>query len=84
MRNRHIPLLCRRCKGPLARQEARCWHCGAERPPDPGLPTPMLRVIEGGGSAPERWPDEAGSSPAELPPVAAGSRTAGRRDPPVI
>ncbi len=27
--NRHIPRLCRSCDAPMARQEDKCWSCGA-------------------------------------------------------
>ena len=29
IRQRHVPLLCGSCQGPLSRQELRCWRCGA-------------------------------------------------------
>lgn len=29
MRERHFPRLCQTCQAPMARQEDRCWSCGA-------------------------------------------------------
>src|SRR5215213_3736474 len=29
MRDRHLPRLCRACRGPMARQQDTCWRCGA-------------------------------------------------------
>ena len=29
IRQRHVPLLCGSCQGPLSRQELTCWRCGA-------------------------------------------------------
>jgi hypothetical protein len=28
MRDRHVPRLCRSCRGPMARQDDACWRCG--------------------------------------------------------
>ncbi|MCW2966334.1 MAG: hypothetical protein JWM71_106 [Solirubrobacteraceae bacterium] len=37
MRGRHFPRLCHVCQAPMARQEATCWHCGAQWQDEPAL-----------------------------------------------
>jgi hypothetical protein len=87
MRDRHIPRLCGSCQAPMARQEDRCWRCGAQWASEETPPT-RLRAIAGGrlahpvadrGRAEMRDDDDrritegdsAGAAPP-LPAVAAG------------
>lgn len=49
MRDRHLPRLCRTCRAPMARQEDRCWRCGARWSTE-AEPRTTLRVIVGGRS----------------------------------
>jgi len=59
MRDRHIPRLCRSCNGPMARQEASCWRCGAQWAPEEA-PRPKLKVAEAPAGT-DGWIDEGGS-----------------------
>ena len=54
MRNRHVPRLCHRCRGPMARQEDGCWRCGTRWAFED---KPALRLITGDADA-DRWTNE--------------------------
>jgi hypothetical protein len=43
MRDRHLPRLCRSCRGPMARQEDACWRCRAPWAAEEPQPT-LLRL----------------------------------------
>jgi hypothetical protein len=48
VRNRHLPRLCRSCRGPMARQEDTCWRCGArcaDELPRAGQPRVVLPIV---------------------------------------
>lgn len=72
MRDRHLSRLCRTCQAPMARQEDRCWRCGARWSTEAEPRTP-LRALIGGGSIDaardpsiaaldaDRWLNEGGS-----------------------
>jgi len=89
MRDRHLPRLCRTCQGPMARQEDRCWRCGARWASEQEPRTP-LRVIVGGASTEgardpgigaleaDRWLDEGGALGFEAGTLSAASTTARR------
>jgi hypothetical protein len=91
MRDRHLPRLCRSCRGPMARQEDTCWRCGArwaaeEQPPTIlCLPVPAVLTITGGDieDAPDaasleadRWVNEGGTFAAPDRAVAPLARVA--------
>jgi hypothetical protein len=83
MRERHLPRLCRACRGPMARQEDTCWRCGTQwatedRPRTPlhvipgGAPTDAVgkaRAVKESRAAMDRWVDEGGRVPFEAAAV---------------
>jgi len=89
MRDRHLPRLCRTCQAPMARQEDRCWRCGARWATEDGPRTP-LRVIVGGASTDgardsgiaaldaDRWLNEGGALDSEAAVLSAALTTARR------
>jgi hypothetical protein len=89
MRDRHLPRLCPTCQAPMARQEDRCWRCGARWATEDG-PRTTLRVIAGGASTDgardpgiaaldvDRWLNEGGSLDSEAGALSAAATTARR------
>jgi hypothetical protein len=75
MRDRHLPRLCRSCRGPMARQADTCWRCGAawaaDRQPAaklrlalPAVLTiPGARIADAAGASLEadRWANDGGA-----------------------
>jgi hypothetical protein len=92
MRDRHLPRLCRSCRGPMARQEDSCWRCGArwaaeEQPPAklrlavPAVLTIPVRIAHAAGPA-SLDADlrlNAGGAVAEPDRAVAAARPGGRR-----
>jgi hypothetical protein len=70
MRDRHLPRLCRSCRGPMARQQDACWRCGARWAAEEPPPT-LLRL-----SVPAVLTVAAGDV-ADAPSAASSTPTAG-------
>ena len=89
MRDRHLPRLCRTCQGPMARQEDRCWRCGALWATE-DRPRTTLRVLIGGASTDgvrdpgtptldaDRWLNEGGALYSEAGTLSPALTTARR------